>query len=188
MKMVRRCQPQPRLESIRSLCYVEEVFDNSSTAPAQTAVVSTINLMVFCRRNEAKRQAMHPKRHTTTPKLRRISDIPLSHQQTIQPQICPAPRTPTTSSKRRILPPSIPPIPQTNQCRSHSVTETRRRALKSKNKKGNPIRLPSKVLALIADPQDAGAVYVAESGGTARRLVLDVGEASSTRTRVISTV
>ena len=84
--------------------------------------------------------------------------------------------------------PSVSPILQTNSYHSHSVTETRRKALKSKNKNGNPIRLPSKVLVLIADPQDAGAVYVAESAGTARRLVLDVGEAPNAKTRIIVTV
>ena len=86
------------------------------------------------------------------------------------------------------LPPPIPPELHANSCRSHSLTETHRKALKSKNKNGNPIRLPSKVLALVADPQDAGAVYVAESAGTVRRLVLDVGESPDAKIRIISTV
>ena len=143
--------------------------------------------MVFCRKNEARRQVMFP---NATPQplnsvVFPIYQYPISKQS--KPQVCPVPQTPTTSSKQRIFPTSTPSIPQTNLCGSHSVTETRRKALKSNNKNGNPIRLPSKVLALITDPQDAGAVYVAESGGTARRLVLDVGKASSTKIRMIST-
>jgi len=59
---------------------------------------------------------------------------------------------------------------------SHSQAETKRRALKSKNENGRPIRLNGKILAVIADPADAGAVYVAQSVGTARRVVLEVGE------------
>ena len=59
---------------------------------------------------------------------------------------------------------------------SHSLAETSRKALKSKNQLGSPIRLQSKLLAIISDPADPGAVYVAESAGSARRVVLDVGE------------
>lgn len=57
----------------------------------------------------------------------------------------------------------------------NSITETRRRALKSKNAHGDPIRLQSKILAIIADPVHAGAIYIAESTATARRVVLEVG-------------
>ena len=63
---------------------------------------------------------------------------------------------------------------------SHSLAETTRKASKSKNNFGSPIRLQSKILAVIADPEHAGAIYVAESAGTARRVVLDVGESPST--------
>ena len=58
---------------------------------------------------------------------------------------------------------------------SHSLAETSRKARKSKNNHGSPIRLQSKILAIISDPIDTGAVYVAESAGTARRIVFDVG-------------
>ena len=139
---------------------------------------------------KAKRQVTSLERHTSTPKLRRISDTPT----------VPSPKNPTPNvalyRPRPLLPNNVPlPLRSlpfdpfgtyTNSCRSHSLTETCRKTLKSKNKNGKPIRLPSKVLALIADPQDAGAVYVAESGGTARRLVLEVGEAPLTNTRIIS--
>lgn len=59
---------------------------------------------------------------------------------------------------------------------SHSLAETSRKALKSKNDHGSPIRLQSKILAIISHPADSGAIYVAESAGTARRVVLEVGE------------
>lgn len=57
---------------------------------------------------------------------------------------------------------------------SHSVAETRRKALKSTNKHGDPIRLQSKILAVIAAPHYSNTIFVAESTGTARRIALDV--------------
>lgn len=59
---------------------------------------------------------------------------------------------------------------------SHSLAETSRKALKSQNEYGSPIRLQSKILAIISHPADQGTVYVAESAGTVRRVVLEVGE------------
>lgn len=67
----------------------------------------------------------------------------------------------------------------TNPLRSsirNSIAEIGRRAAKSKNNHGNPIRLESKILAVIVDPTHPCAVYIAESTGTARRIVLEVGE------------
>ena len=61
---------------------------------------------------------------------------------------------------------------------THSISETSRRAAKSRNNLGRPIRLPSKILAVIADPttySSSPVIYVAESAGTARRVSLDVG-------------
>ncbi|KAF6219885.1 hypothetical protein HO133_003710 [Letharia lupina] len=63
---------------------------------------------------------------------------------------------------------------------SHSLAETSRKTLKSKNHHGSPIRLQSKILAIISHPADRGAVYVAESAGTARRVVLETAESSHT--------
>ncbi|KAL8715657.1 MAG: hypothetical protein Q9225_006340 [Loekoesia sp. 1 TL-2023] len=61
---------------------------------------------------------------------------------------------------------------------SHSLAESERKSRKSKNKNGNPIRLPSKILAAIVDPTCPNdAVYIAESAGNVRRIVVDVGEA-----------
>ncbi|KAL8670341.1 MAG: hypothetical protein Q9168_005115 [Polycauliona sp. 1 TL-2023] len=58
---------------------------------------------------------------------------------------------------------------------NHSLAEIERKSLKSKNKNGNPIRLPSKILAVIADPQRPyEAVFVAESAGNVRRVAVDV--------------
>ncbi|KAL9614401.1 MAG: hypothetical protein Q9167_001131 [Letrouitia subvulpina] len=63
---------------------------------------------------------------------------------------------------------------------AHSLQETNRKHIKAKNNHGNPIRLPSKILAVIADPSSpTDAVYVAESAGNARRIVVDTGEKSA---------
>lgn len=60
---------------------------------------------------------------------------------------------------------------------SHSSDlERLRRKNKSKNEHGNPMRLGSKILAVIADPLDIGAVYIAQSDGRAARIELHVGE------------
>ncbi|KAL9103653.1 MAG: hypothetical protein Q9163_001312 [Psora crenata] len=61
---------------------------------------------------------------------------------------------------------------------SQSLTETTRKAAKSKNTNGSPIHLPSKILAVVGDPNNADALYIAESAGTARRVVLETGESS----------
>jgi len=59
---------------------------------------------------------------------------------------------------------------------STSIEEINRKAIKSKNTHGDPIRLQSKLLAVVGDPTNDGRVYVAESAGTVRRVVLKVGE------------
>ncbi len=59
---------------------------------------------------------------------------------------------------------------------STSQEDIQRRAIKSKNTSGDPIRLASKLLAVIADPAESGQIYVAESAGTVRRVVLEVGK------------
>jgi hypothetical protein len=71
--------------------------------------------------------------------------------------------------------PALLPRTTTNPPHSDSLAERTRKAQKSKNNYGNPIRLPSKILAVLADPTDANRVYVAEAAGTARRVILDVG-------------
>jgi hypothetical protein len=55
-----------------------------------------------------------------------------------------------------------------------ALDETARKSRKAKNKFGNPIKLPSKILAIAADPHDAGAVYVAEAAGTVKKIALEV--------------
>jgi hypothetical protein len=57
-----------------------------------------------------------------------------------------------------------------------SLEESDRKLEKSKNKHGNPIKLPSKILAVTADPQNSQSIYVAESCGVIRRVSLEVGE------------
>ncbi len=57
---------------------------------------------------------------------------------------------------------------------SQSLAETSRKAAKSKNEDGAPIRLKSKILAVLVDPTQDGTLYLAESVGQVRRLILDV--------------
>ena len=59
---------------------------------------------------------------------------------------------------------------------SSSLEEITRKASKSKNTKGNLIKLPSKILAAIADPQDANQIYVAEAAGSVKRINIEVGQ------------
>lgn len=59
-------------------------------------------------------------------------------------------------------------------CRA-ALDEQTRKDSKAQNTEGKPIRLQSKILAVEADPLNAGCVFVAQSGGTIRRVVLEVG-------------
>ncbi|KAK7514847.1 WD domain-containing protein [Phyllosticta citriasiana] len=60
---------------------------------------------------------------------------------------------------------------------STALSESARKAEKAKNELGAPIKLPSKLLAVAADPlDDAAAVYVAEAAGNVKRVVLQTGE------------
>ncbi|PGG99893.1 hypothetical protein AJ79_08375 [Helicocarpus griseus UAMH5409] len=60
-----------------------------------------------------------------------------------------------------------------------SLQETRRKAEKSSNTEGNPIKLQSKLLAIAPDPRSPGAVYVAESAGLLRKVVLETGKTTA---------
>lgn len=57
---------------------------------------------------------------------------------------------------------------------TEALATTERKAAKSKNKHGDPIKLSSKVLAVIADPWDENAVYLAEAVGEIKRVDLEV--------------
>ena len=57
-----------------------------------------------------------------------------------------------------------------------AIATSERKTAKAKNKHGNPVKLPSKVLAVQPDPRDEGAVYVALATGEVKRVVPDVGE------------
>ena len=59
---------------------------------------------------------------------------------------------------------------------SQSLAETSRKAAKSKNDHGAPIRLKSKILAVAVDPVREETIYVAESAAQIRRIGLDVGQ------------
>ena len=60
------------------------------------------------------------------------------------------------------------------------MDEINRKSRKSYNTSGNPIKLPSKILAVAPDPTNNGAVYVAESAGTIKRVELDVAKVTNT--------
>ncbi len=59
---------------------------------------------------------------------------------------------------------------------SSTLDEANRKARKSYNISGDPIKLPSKLLAIIPDPAHRGAIYVAESAATVKRVQLDTRE------------
>ena len=62
-----------------------------------------------------------------------------------------------------------------------SLATTERKAAKSKNKHGDPIKFPSKILAILNDPHEEGLLYVAEAAGDVKRLVVEVCKRSSQR-------
>ncbi|KAI4654952.1 uncharacterized protein J4E78_007131 [Alternaria triticimaculans] len=63
-----------------------------------------------------------------------------------------------------------------------SLEETARKAAKSKNTKGNPLKLPSKILALTADPHDENNIYVAEAAGNVKRINIETNKVAATFT------
>lgn len=66
-------------------------------------------------------------------------------------------------------------VPANTPCvRSAALSTSARKAQKSSNKKGNPVKLASKILDVAADPLDADAVYVAEAAGTVKRVRVEV--------------
>ncbi|KAL2359915.1 hypothetical protein RJZ56_007228 [Blastomyces dermatitidis] len=60
-----------------------------------------------------------------------------------------------------------------------SLEEIRRKAEKSENSNGDPIKLQSKLLAIVADPSSNSSIYVAESAGLLRKVVLEVGKTTA---------
>lgn len=61
-----------------------------------------------------------------------------------------------------------------NYSDSAALDSQERKDAKSQNTNGNPIRLQSKILAVRADPVNHGSIYVAQSNGIVRRVVLTV--------------
>ncbi|KAL5361806.1 WD40 repeat-like protein [Aspergillus floccosus] len=60
-----------------------------------------------------------------------------------------------------------------------ALDEQKRKDTKSQNANGDPIRLQSKILAVQADPTTPGAVFVAQSAGTVRKVILETGETAA---------
>ena len=57
---------------------------------------------------------------------------------------------------------------------SDALATSERKADKAKNTRGDPIKLPSKILAVQADLDHAGALYATEAAGEVKCVVLDV--------------
>jgi WD40 repeat protein len=66
------------------------------------------------------------------------------------------------------------------QTYSTSLDEINRKSRKSSNTFGNPIKLPSKILAIAPDPSNHGAIYVAESASTIKRVALELAKVTNT--------
>jgi hypothetical protein len=68
-----------------------------------------------------------------------------------------------------------------------SLETQEKRRLKASNKNGNPLILPSKILAFCIDPSDSGKhlqrLFTGESGGLARRVNLEVLHRQSVKLR-----
>ncbi|KAF4219845.1 hypothetical protein CNMCM8980_004781 [Aspergillus fumigatiaffinis] len=62
---------------------------------------------------------------------------------------------------------------------SAALEEQKRKDAKSRNTDGSPIKLQSKILAIAADPVNPGAVFVAQSTGTVRKIILETGETAA---------
>ncbi|PKX94131.1 WD40 repeat domain-containing protein [Aspergillus novofumigatus IBT 16806] len=62
---------------------------------------------------------------------------------------------------------------------SAALEEQKRKDAKSRNTDGSPIKLQSKILAIAADPVSPGAVFVAQSTGTVRKIILETGETAA---------
>ena len=57
---------------------------------------------------------------------------------------------------------------------TEALATTERKAAKAKNKYGDPLKFPSKILALLNDPSNEGTIYVAEAAGEVKKVVLEV--------------
>jgi len=57
---------------------------------------------------------------------------------------------------------------------SSTLENSARKAAKAKNTKGNPVILPSKILAVVPNPENPNQVYVAEAAGKVKTIDLEV--------------
>ena len=62
---------------------------------------------------------------------------------------------------------------------SDALATSERKAAKSKSKRGNPIKIPSKILAACLDPTAESTVYVAEAAGEVKRVNVQVCKKTS---------
>ncbi|KAL6702888.1 hypothetical protein ACN47E_000850 [Coniothyrium glycines] len=63
-----------------------------------------------------------------------------------------------------------------------ALEESARKASKSKNTEGTPLKLTSKLLAAIADPQHENQIYVAEAAGNVKRINIETNDIVATFT------
>jgi hypothetical protein len=90
---------------------------------------------------------------------------------------CLGPTTQDTTSRPRKACALVSRGPTLN-VNSSALEETARKAAKSKNDRGNPFKLPSKILAVVADPEHESQIYIAEAAGNVKRINLEVGQIS----------
>lgn len=72
--------------------------------------------------------------------------------------------------------------------RRSSLEETARKTAKSKNTSGQPLKLPSKLLAITPDPTDDNQVYIAEAAGTVKRVNIEVGQIPAPLVEIKNTI
>lgn len=69
---------------------------------------------------------------------------------------------------------SVPDDPGNYFQTTDSIATIERKEAKSKNKHGNPVKLPSKILAIETDPNRGDSVFVAEAAGEIKRVIVEV--------------
>jgi hypothetical protein len=108
----------------------------------------------------------HVTRHPSAPLVTLYNTIP-----------CLGPTTQDTTSRPRKAC-ALASRGPTLTANSSALEETARKAAKSKNDRGNPLKLPSKILAVVPDPEHESQIFVAEAAGNVKRINLEVGQTS----------
>ncbi|KAF2710819.1 WD40 repeat-like protein [Pleomassaria siparia CBS 279.74] len=113
-------------------------------------------------------------------KKHRLFDLEASTLKHHNKQSCRAQQIRDTSFKQRDSVPCSYSNVSTTDCILRSyLDESARKASKSKNAKGNPVVLPSKILAVASDSLDGRQIYVAEAAGNVKRIKLEDGSISA---------